>query len=241
MVKHWDDVKEAASKCWDWIKGVWDKVATWFDENIIQPVKNFFSGMWDGLKNGASNAWEGIKNVFGSVASFFKNIFSNAWEGVKKVFSVGGKIFDGIKDGIAKVFTGIVNKIIGGINKVIAVPFNAINGVLSKIKSIEIVGIKPFSWIKKFDIPEIPELYRGGYVERNNPRLAIIGDNTREGEIVTPESKIYDQVDKAIKDNGGTGKQEFEFTINVKYEDGRKIIKKINQAEIEAGEILLLV
>ena len=47
---------------------------------------------------------------------------------------------------------------------------------------------------------------------------------------------------RAINDtNNGNSKQELELTINVKYEDGKKIIRKINQAEIDAGEILLLV
>ena len=62
--------------------------ATWFNDTLVQPVKDFFSGMWNGLKEGARNAWEGIKSVFGTVAEFFKNIFTNAWEGVKRVFSV---------------------------------------------------------------------------------------------------------------------------------------------------------
>lgn len=38
---------------------------------------------------------------------------------------------------------------------------------------------------------------QGGFVERNSPRLAVIGDNTREGEIVSPESKFQNMLDKA--------------------------------------------
>ena len=87
---------------------------------------------------------------------------------------------------------------------------------------------------------KIPRLAQGGWVAANNPQLALIGDNKREGEIVTPESKIYDQVSKAIQDNGGTGTQQLEITIYHKYEDGRTIIQKINQEQIKAGEVLLL-
>lgn len=42
---------------------------------------------------------------------------------------------------------------------------------------------------------------QGGFVERNTPQLAIIGDNKREGEIVSPESKFQTMLDKAA----GTG------------------------------------
>lgn len=240
LIKNWDSVKEAASTCWDWIVGVWNTAAEWFNNTIIQPIANFFTGMWDGLKNGASNAWEGIKSVFSSVASFFKNTFTAAWEGVKAVFSTGGKIFDGIKDGIVKAFTTVVNAIIKGINKVVSIPFDGINWALKKIKSIDILGVKPFNWIKTIGVPQIPLLAQGGWFDRGNPQLAIVGDNTREPEIVAPESKIYDQVRNAIRDNGGIGKQEIEITIYHKYEDGRTIIQKINQAQIDAGQVLVL-
>ncbi len=240
LVKNWDSVKEAASACWDWIVGVWNTAAEWFNTTIIQPITNFFTGMWEGLKSGASEAWEGIKSVFSNVANFFKSIFTNAWEGVKAVFSTGGKIFDGIKDGIVKAFTTIVNAIIKGINKVVSIPFDGINWALNKVKSIDILGVKPFDWIKTINVPQIPLLAQGGWFERGNPQLAIVGDNTREPEIVAPESKIYDQVRNAIRDSGGTGKQEIEITIYHKYEDGRTIIQKINQAQIDAGQVLVL-
>ena len=240
LIDNWDSVSEAASKCWDWIVGVFQGAAEWFNNTIVQPIANFFTGMWDGLKNGAQNAWNGIKSVFSSVASFFKDIFTNAWTAVKNVFSTGGKIFDGIKDGIVSAFKTIVNAIIKGINKVVSIPFNAINTALRKIRSIDILGIRPFSWISTISVPQIPYLAQGGWFERGNPQLAIVGDNTREGEIVTPESKIYDQVRNAIRDSGGTGKQEIEITIYHKYEDGRTIIQKINQAQIDAGQVLVL-
>ena len=38
---------------------------------------------------------------------------------------------------------------------------------------------------------------QGGWVARNTPQLAVIGDNTREGEIVSPESKFQTMLDKA--------------------------------------------
>lgn len=241
LIDNWDAVKEAASACWDWIVGVFQGAAEWFNTTIIQPITNFFTGMWEGLKNGASAAWEGVKNVFSTVAEFFKNIFTNAWEGVKSVFSTGGKIFDGIKDGIVKAFTTVVNAIIKGINKVVALPFDGLNKILNKISNLEILSIKPFSWLTwRAPVPQIPLLAQGGWFERGNPQLAVVGDNTREPEIVAPESKIYDQVRNAIRDSGGTGKQEIEITIYHKYEDGRTIIQKINQAQIDAGQVLVL-
>lgn len=178
----WDGIKSAAKAAWDAVKKVWEVVSNWFKNKIIDPVKKFFTGMWDGLKNGAKAAWEGIKSVFGGIADWFKNIFSKAWNAVKKVFSTGGKIFEGIKDGIVKAFKAVVNAIIRGINKVIALPFNAINAVLRKIRDISILGITPFSWIKEFGVPQIPELRRGGVLKRGQVGL-LEGDGA---EAVVP-------------------------------------------------------
>ena len=159
----WNGVKNLASSTWSGIKSVFGVAATFFNDKVVTPVKKAFSGAWTSLKEGAKSAWSGIKSIFSSVATFFKNTFTNAWTAVKNVFSVGGKIFTGIKDGIVNAFKTIVNAIIKGINKVVAVPFNAINTALTKIKNIEILGLQPFKDLKTISVPSIPLLAQGGF------------------------------------------------------------------------------
>lgn len=190
-------IKTAIQVAWEFIKNIFITIATWVNDNvlvpimnlltsvwswiqnnIIMPIKNAFTAAWNTLKTGAVNAWEGIKNVFSSVASFFGNIFSTAWQKVRNVFSAGGKIFAGIKDSIASVFTTVVNRIIGGINTVVAVPFNAINKALNKIRNISFLNISPFKdkWGENpLKVPQIPLLRTGG---------SIIGD----GEAIMAEA-----------------------------------------------------
>lgn len=156
---------------WESIKETWSKVSSWFNEKVILPVKNFFKGMWDGLKQGAKDAWQGIKDVFGKVKDWFKDKFSAAWQAVKNVFSTGGKIFDGIKEGITAAFKNVVNAIIRGINKVVAFPFNSINKVLDKLRGLSILGVSPFGWIGSISVPQIPELFRGGVLKRGQVGL----------------------------------------------------------------------
>ena len=178
FVDTWNSIKEKASNTWDGIKNVFSTVGNWFHDKVISPVGDFFSGMWGKLKKGAKDAWAGIKDVFSTVANFFGDIFSKAWKKVKDIFSTGGKIFDGIKDGIVDAFKTIVNAIITGINKVVALPFKGINWALNKIKSIEILGLKPFDWIDTISVPQIPKLAKGGIT--NGATLAEIGEAGRE-------------------------------------------------------------
>lgn len=179
----WSGIKTAASTAWNGIKAVWQIVSGWFKNTIITPVSDFFTGMWDGLKKKASDAWNGIKSVFSPVVDWFKDKFSKAWKAVKDVFSTGGKVFDGIKDGIVSAFKTVVNAIIGGINKVIAVPFNAINGILDKIQGVSIAGIEPFkNLVHRLPVPEIPKLAQGGVLKRGQVGL-LEGDGA---EAVVP-------------------------------------------------------
>ena len=178
FVNLWNSIKDGAVNTWNNIKNVFSVVGSWFYNSVISPVTNFFSGMWDKVKNGAKNAWDGIKSVFSTVANFFGDIFSKAWKKVKDIFSTGGKIFDGIKDGIVNAFKAIVNAIIGGINRVVAIPFDGINWALNKIRNVSIFGLKPFDWIYTISVPQIPRLAKGGIT--NGATLAEIGEAGRE-------------------------------------------------------------
>lgn len=176
-----DYYKMIFSTAWEAIKAIWNNVTGYF-KAIWETIKGVFSvvkdvltgnwkGAWEGIKgivntwiNYFKGVWDGIKNVFGGVADWFRNIFTKAWTAVKNVFSTGGKIFDGIKDGIASTFKTVVNGIIGGINKVISIPFNSINKMLNTIRKVSFFDIAPFKnlWSENpLPVPQIPKLNVG--------------------------------------------------------------------------------
>lgn len=202
LVKNWDTVKAAASNCWDWIKGIWAGVADWMNENVVQPVAKFFTGLWDG-----------IKDTFSGVTDWFKDVFSEAWTAVKNVFSTGGQVFEGIKDGIASVFTTTVNAIIRGINQVISVPFNALNGVLSRIRDLTIAGVSPFSWVPTFSVPQIPELEEGAVLEKG--QVGLLEGNGAEAVVPLHQNRkwisaVAEDMDAAM---GGTSGSRVEAVL----------------------------
>lgn len=187
----WYDFGDSVLEVWeDVVDGVtqWIDDLVWAWENAIKSIKDWFSDIvafWGDvgkkLKNGAKDVWESVKDTFGAVADYFGDIFGKAWQKVKDVFSTGGKIFDGIKDGIVESFKEIVNGIIRAINKIVAIPFNAINKILDKIHDIEIAGIMPFEWVNTFDVPKIPELARGGVLKRG--QLGLLEGNGSEAVV----------------------------------------------------------
>lgn len=191
----WEAIPKAASECWDAIVATWNKVSSWFDTNIVEPVASFFSDMWDGLSQGAQDAWDGITSIFSKVTTFFGDIFEEAWGKVVDVFSVAGEIFVDIKDAVLGAFKSVVNFLIDGINKVISKPFQGLNGVLDKLTSLSILGVKPFAWLTwRAPIPEIPKLAKGAVIPANNPFLAVLGDQTSGTNIEAPLSTIQEAV-----------------------------------------------
>ncbi len=193
----WAAISGAASKCWSSIVAYFSPAIEWFGQlfsNVGRTLSDIFhnigvvvSGCWELLKLGAAKAWSGIKSVFSPLAEFFGNIFAKAWSGIVKVFSIGGAIFKNIQDAITKVFKIVVNGIISGLNKVIAIPFNNINAALKLIRSISIAGISPFSGIKTISVPQIPKLATGAVIPPNREFMAILGDQRHGTNIETPE------------------------------------------------------
>lgn len=176
-----DLIKAGVSQTWEGIKQVIGAIAGWVNDWVIKPVLNFFAPMWTALLDGAKKAWEGIKNAFAPVATWFKDTFTKAWTGVKNVFSTGGKIFSGIKEGIENTFKTVVNGIIGGINKIVAAPFNTINGMLNKIRDISFLDISPFKSLWSYNpltVPQIPLLAKGGIA--TSPTVAMFGEAGKE-------------------------------------------------------------
>lgn len=226
-------VKEIFEEILTTIKSVFETIGAWFGEK--------FQLAWDGIKNAFSGVkgffeevWNGITRVFSHVTDWFKDKFSSAWDAVKNVFSKGGEIFTGITDGIFNTFKTIVNGLIDGINWVISQPFDAINWALDNVRYIEIAGWYPFEWLPSIDTPQIPYLAQGTVVPANYGNfLAVLGDNKKETEVVSPLSTIEQAVANAMKNNSSR-------VIHVHVDlDGREIgrvaVKAVNENKLRGG------
>jgi phage-related protein len=205
FTKLWNEIKKLATDTWNGIKNVWNEVKGWFDNTVITPVKNAFTDLWEGVKRTAKDAWESVKTTFGSVATWFHDKFSAALEAVKRVFSTGGKIFDGIKEGILNGLKTVVNAIIRGMNKVISIPFNGLNRALDHIRSAHFLGISPFSGLGSISVPQIPELARGGVLKRG--QVGLLEGNGAEAVVPLERNvewikKVADELKKQLNVSG---------------------------------------
>lgn len=125
-VKYWDEIVAAVKGAWEKIKEVLSSWGEWINTNVIQPVANFFSGLWEGVKGTAVTIWEGIKSFFSGIPEWFstniiepiKSFFTGLWEGLKL-------IWDGICNVVSFAFQFIVG-IITTAFQLITLPFQLI-------------------------------------------------------------------------------------------------------------------
>ena len=104
---------------WEDIKSVWNTVAEWFNTYIIQPIVNFFVGLWNGIVSLATTCWEGIKTAWSAVTSWFDtyiiqpivNLFVGMWNGIVTIFTPivewFAQLFGSILQTISDVFYNI--------------------------------------------------------------------------------------------------------------------------------------
>ena len=196
-----------------------------FVDSTVATIRDFFSNLWTGLKTGALEAWQAITEIFAKIPEWFETKFKKAWEKVKQVFSTGGKIFDGIKEGILNGLKTVINAIIKGINKVISIPFKGLNKALDTIRNIEILGNKPFAGLlPSIDVPQIPLLAKGGVVKKG--QMALLEGSGAEAVVPLENNKRWikataDALKIALASDGfvGGGMQQiinnnYEFTQN---------------------------
>lgn len=245
----WSNVKQKAAEK---VEGIEAKV-----KGALETAKDWWSGVKSGIisKIGdikktvvatytatKTKAFDSVRNVFNSLKdkpvtlkAKLKNLAS---KGISKLSKAWNSLKSKTVTLTARVKTA-VDSVKGWVNTHI---IDKLNGVLSKAK---IFGKNP-----------IKHLAQGGYVKKNTPQLAMIGDNRHQGEVVAPEDKMIAMAKKAAELSGGSSKDDqiirllMELINAVKsidtdvYLDGKKITKTVNDnnnADIRAGKRPILI
>lgn len=239
----WEKVSGFFSKLWDGIKEIWSKVSAWFNDNVITPVVGFFKGVWTNVSGYFSSLWKDVKGVWEKVSGWFSRTVidpvKSAW---KTATDAIAGFFSGLWKGIANGVVGAMNAVIGAIESGINFIVRGINFMLGGFDSIvswaaDIVGV---SWGGVSLVPEvslsripIPHLAQGTVVPPNKEFMAVLGDNKREPEVVSPISTIEQAVKNAMSEMGG-GFREKEITIRIPVYIGNK---QVYEAVVDYGKI----
>lgn len=181
----WDGLGDVADTLEGRIAGNAELIRGFFQSYVVGPVKGALSG-----------AWEGLGDIPGTIADTLGRVASALTDAVRRnvvapVKSAVSGVWNGLTDGIRSA----LNALIDALNSVI----RAYNDTIGRLSfDFELFGSHIKGGAQRIDT--IPRLASGTVAEPNNPYLAIIGDNRREEEVVSPLSTIRRAVREAISE-----------------------------------------
>lgn len=122
LIKNWDKVKAAGLAAWEKIKEVWNGVASWFSNNVVSPVVNFFVGLWESIKeiwNTVANWFNQnvitpLVNFFAPIVSFVSGFFQGCWILIQAVWVLASTWFkDHVIAPVMTAFSTVVETVSG--------------------------------------------------------------------------------------------------------------------------------
>jgi len=121
-IEKWDEIKLKVTEVWDSIKEKWQEAKTWFDENVLIPIKTYFTEKWDEIKLKVTKIWDDVKEKWQEAKTWFdekvltpiKNFFTEKWDEIS--LKVTG-VWDDIKGVWQTVSTWFEDEVITPISK----------------------------------------------------------------------------------------------------------------------------
>ena len=229
----WGKFKSKAGDAWTSIKG--------FGTDAWGKISQFGGDVWAGIKKTGEDTWTTISGFGESAWSSIKGFGTDAWGKISEVggaawqkfLDLGNDLKELVVDKLTSGFEfikGIVEKIKEIIDKIVDKAKGITDGVVGGVTSFAkdpVGGIKslPGKAVSKFK--DLIGFADGGVVKPNNPFPVIVGDNTKEPEVISPMSTIRQAVKEAIQSAGagnGASSGPIELTINL---DSRKIARAV--------------
>ena len=224
----WNTITDIFSGIGNWFSDRWNDIITalsdvgdWFRDKF-QNAWNNITGIFNGIGQWFSNRWNDITAIFSGVGDWFSEKFQSAYNNITEIFSGIGEWFSGIWSNISDGAKEGVNWIIDIINGLVYSAESAVNFIIDCINSLsfDIPDFVPgiggthvgfdIPWV---DIPDIPHLAKGTVVPANYGEfLAVLGDNKKEREFVTPESALKNAFLEAMSQINNT---QGDIVINV--------------------------
>lgn len=228
---------------------------TEFKDSHLQPLLDKFIEFGGKIADTITTVWNNaLLPFFDWAVETFSPIIGQAIETLGESFfgfmdvvsEVADYILDalgGVLDFIQGAFTGDTETALNGLKDIFKGVFNAIVSIVENAVNFIVEGLNGIS----FDIPDaipgflgggkhvgfdiepvkLPRLAQGGFVRANTPRLAMIGDNRHYGEIVAPEDKMQELLDRAVNAKNGSSMDLMEIIMLLR--DMVQLLTALNQ------------
>ncbi len=176
------ELRAKIATSWSDLKGKWNDITDNIRDKTAD-LKARVATSWSDLKS----KWHGITENIKDKTADMKARVATSWSELKgKWSSLMGKFKDKTVSIKLKI-AATVNNLKSWFNRNV---ISRVNNAIHRIPLLKNVSI--------------PKLAQGGYVRKNTPQLAMIGDNRHQGEVVAPERKLLEMAREAASSAGGS-------------------------------------
>ena len=241
---------------WRGITEAWNRCVTFLREKILQPFVSGFravfgihspstvtqelgryltDGLYLGIQSGISGVTELFRSIFDGFVSYVRGAFLTDW----------GSAWDSV----TARFAGAWESMSGTLTRTAGSILEGVRGLMEQLGNVKFtvpqwvpgIGGQSVS-LPRVEHGAVPHLAAGTVVPPNRAFLAMLGDNTRETEVVSPLSTMKQALLEALQEAGVAGGGSVTLTVNL---DGREIarnqVRHINDMTRAAGHPVLLV
>ncbi len=166
----------------------------------------------------------GIVKILQGVIDFITGVFSGD---IEKAFEAIETIAEGLVTAIIGTLKFIINLLVDGLNLVWGAIYTVVKGIVDTVGNIagaigDIFGLD-WNFSLPSEPPKIPRLATGTVVPANYGEFAaILGDNKREPEVVSPISAIEQAVENVLNRRGITSSSDGDIVVEI---DGREVFR----------------
>lgn len=222
IVGKWTETKKKTEETWNniknWLGTNWTSVKTSASEKF-QNIKDTIAQRWAETKSGTQTTWESVKSVLLTTWETIRTNASTKFADMKKAIIDNWTTLKSqtktIWDGIWGAIRSVINTILGGVESMVNGVITALNRMISALNNLSFdvpdwvpgIGGETFG----LDIPTVgkvhlPRLASGTVVPpRAGEFAAILGDNKRETEVVSPLSTMKQALMEALAESGISG------------------------------------
>jgi hypothetical protein len=215
----------------------------WIQKKLAPIFVDVGKKIVDKIKKNIASISDALKGIVQFIRGALRDDWSKAWSGlVKSMKAVFSMLPDGIKipinlsidfiNGIISGFASMMNSVRSGFISLVNTLIDAINSISIDIPDwVPDIGGQTWGWdLPHKDYPadwvppQIPKLATGTVIPANYGEfLAVLGDNKREAEVVSPISTIRQAVVEALAQYGSVGGNQKVQVVVPLYVNSREI------------------
>lgn len=223
LTNTWNELVTFFTTAWATFTTSWSKFWTDLSTNV--------SKVWTEVKTNICNIWTQLKTTITTVINDIKTNVTTTFTNLKTTIT---SIFTGMWNTVK----GVINSILGGVEKMANGVINGIDKVIGALNNLHFdipdwvpeFGGKSFGFnIPTLSTVSIPRLAQGTVVPpRMGEFAAILGDNKRETEVVSPLSTMKQAMLEAIVESGmlNSTSQGGDTIVNI---DGKEVFRAVRK------------